>query len=315
MAKVLLFCDPGIDDSLAIMYGLLNPTIEIVGIVPGYGNVTQEQATDNVAFLLQLAGKKDIPIIAGAKGPLTGEFTPYYPEIHGQNGLGPIQPPDTIKGELLNFDEIFKLIERYENDLYIVDVGRSTSLAIAFILGGNIMRKVKAFYIMGGAFLVPGNVTSEAEANFHGDPIASNLVVEKAHNLSIFPLNVTNHAILTPQIVDYIIQFPNNPYHDLIKPIFNYYFNSYKKNVPGIQGTPLHDVIALSAIVNPSVVHYIRRRVTVDLFGKSRGRSVADFRPKPEKQQPDTLDRIAISLNYKIFMEDFMKVMTQGTTS
>jgi purine nucleosidase len=69
MKKVLLFSDPGIDDSLAIMYALLHPQIELVGIVTGYGNVSQKQATQNAGYLLQLAGREDIPIIEGAKGP------------------------------------------------------------------------------------------------------------------------------------------------------------------------------------------------------------------------------------------------------
>ncbi|WP_077617414.1 nucleoside hydrolase [Bacillus sinesaloumensis] len=312
--KVLFFGDPGIDDSLAIMYGLLNPNIDLVGIVPSYGNVEQEQAIQNVAYLLSLAGRTDIPIIAGAKGPLSGEIIPFYPEIHGEEGLGPIQPPDTLPvAELLNFDEIFKIIERYENELYIVDVGRSTSLAISFILGGDIMNKVKGYYIMGGAFLVPGNVTSTAEANFYGDPIAANYVVEHARNLSVFPLNVTSEALLTSDMVDTIIQQgTQNPYRSLIKPIFDYYYEAYKELVPGIEGTPLHDVVALSAIANPGIVQYARRRVQVELFGETKGESIADFRPKPEEQPTETLDRIALRFDYEKFSSDFMRVMTEG---
>lgn len=313
-AKVLFFGDPGIDDSIAIMYGLLNPAIEIVGIVPSYGNVTQEQAIQNVAYLLSLAGKTDIPIIAGAKGPLSGEATAYYPEIHGEEGLGPIQPPDTLtSAELLNFDEIFKIIEKYENELYIVDVGRSTSLAIAFILGDEVMNKVKGFYIMGGAFFVPGNVTAEAEANFYGDPIASNLVCERAQNLAIHPLNVTIQAILTSEIVDQIVsQGTNNPYRNLIRPIFDYYYEFYKKSMPGIQGTPLHDVVALSAIVNPSIMQYARRRVQIEMSGILKGVSVADFRANPDKEPVETLDRIALRFDYEKFITDFIQVMTNG---
>ncbi len=312
--KVLFFGDPGIDDSLAIMYGLLNPKLEIVGIVPSYGNVTQEQAIQNVGYLMSLADKTDIPIIAGATGPLSGEFIPFYPEIHGEEGLGPIQPPETLQTtELLNFDEIFTIIERYENEIYIVDVGRSTSLAIAFNLGGEIMEKVKGYYIMGGAFLVPGNVTPVAEANFYGDPIASNYVVEHAKNLSIFPLNITSEALLTPDMVDQIEKAgTKNPYRNLIRPIFEYYFEAYKKNEPGIQGTPLHDVVALSALVNPSIVQYARRRVEVETFGTTKGQSIADFRPKPEDEPVETLDRIALRFNYKKFRADFMQVMTLG---
>jgi purine nucleosidase len=187
------------------MYALHNPEIELVGIVTGFGNVTKVQATQNAAYLLQLAGKQDIPIIGGAQGPLSGELVPFYPEIHGPEGLGPIQPPENYKVNLLNFDEIFKIIELYQDELVIVSVGRLTDLAVGFILGGEQMKKVRAFYSMGGAFLVPGNVTALAEANFHGDPIAADLVMEKARNLTVLPLNVTNNAIITPEIVDYIV--------------------------------------------------------------------------------------------------------------
>lgn len=312
--KVLLFGDPGIDDSLAIMYGLLHPNIEIVGIVPGYGNVEQEQAVQNVAYLLSLAQKRDIPIIAGAKGPLSGEFTPYYPEIHGEEGLGPIRPPNTLPtAELLNFNEIFKIIETYENELFIVDVGRSTSLAIAFLLGGKLMNKVKGIYVMGGAFFVPGNVTAEAEANFYGDPIAANLICEHAQNLAIHPLNVTIQAILTSDMVDQIVLHgTQNPYRNLIRPIFDFYYEFYKKSNPGIKGTPLHDVVALCAIVNPSIVQYARRRVNIEMFGILKGVSVADFRANPEKEPPETLDRIALRLDYETFISDFIQVMTIG---
>ncbi len=313
MQKILLFGDPGIDDSLAIIYGLLHPNIDIVGIVTSYGNVDQKQTEQNAAYLLSLAGREDIPLISGAKYPLSGESVTFYPEIHGPEGLGPIRPPDNIVPNIVNFDEVFTIIEKYENELIIVDVGRSSSLAIAFILGGDIMNKVKAFYLMGGAFLVPGNVTAKAEANFHGDPIATNLVVERGRNVTIIPLNVTNDAIATPEVIDYISRNSDNPFAPLIEPIFDYYFEAYKKNVPGIKGAPLHDVVTLSAIVNPTMLEYTSRRVTIELFGKAKGESIADFRPKPDLEPFPTLDRIGMQLNYQLFMQDFVNIMTQST--
>ena len=87
--KSIIFGDPGIDDSFAIMYGLLHPEIEIVGIVTGYGNVEHIHAAHNAAYILQLANRQNIPVISGATKPLTEEITTYYPEIHGAEGLGP----------------------------------------------------------------------------------------------------------------------------------------------------------------------------------------------------------------------------------
>lgn len=310
--KVLLYCDPGIDDSLAIIYSLLNPEIELVAIVTSYGNVDQEQATQNVAYLLELAGRTDVILIGGAKTPLSGEFTPFYPEIHGEQGLGPIKPPPTIKGELLNFDTVFKVIEEYGEELIIVDVGRSTSLAISFNLAGEeTMNTVKGFFLMGGAFLTPGNVTAGAEANFYGDPIAAGIVMDKAKRGVLYPLNVTNEAIITPDMIDEITTGDNNPFQSIVKEIFDYYYEAYQKLVPGIEGSPLHDVMTLFALTTPQAFKYVEKAVTVGLDeGNLRGVSIADFRPKPD----DTGNKITIALevNYESFIDNFVKIMSDS---
>ncbi|WLR47412.1 nucleoside hydrolase [Halobacillus litoralis] len=312
MHNVLLFCDPGIDDSLAIMYALLNPKINVVGIVSGYGNVPQQQATQNVSYLLKLAGREDIPIIGGARSPLSGEVAVYYPEIHGEEGLGPIRPPETLQSEVVNFDEIFKIIDSYADNLVILDVGRSTSLAIAFLLGGREnLRKVKAIYSMGGAFLVPGNVTPVAEANFHGDGIAANLVLNKLNNIYITPLNVTNHAIITPETIQRITSQSFNAFTHLIKPIFDYYTAAYKKLDPSLSGSPLHDVFTVFALANPEQVRYIERQASVSInFDNTKGESIADFRPNSSEEPTENTDHIAISFNYEAFVKDFVTVMT-----
>ncbi|WP_078430066.1 nucleoside hydrolase [Alkalihalobacterium alkalinitrilicum] len=310
MKKILLFCDPGVDDSLAIMYALLNPRIEVVGIVSSYGNVKQEQATNNAAYLLQLAGREDIPLIGGAKGPLSGEITVYYPEIHGPEGLGPISPPETLVGELLNFDRVFEIIDEHQGALTIVEVGRATSLAIAFILGEEKMKNVEEFFIMGGAFLVPGNVTPVAEANFHGDPIAANLVLAKARNVTVVPLNVTNQSIITSEIIGMITRFSYNPFTPLIEPIFEFYADAYRELVPGITGAPLHDVVTLSALVNNDLLQYVTRTVTVEILNETRGQSVADFRPGWVAEPTTVLHRIGLELNYQMFINDFYDTMT-----
>jgi len=310
--KVLLFCDPGIDDSLAIIYGILSPKIELVGIVTSYGNVNQEQASQNVAYLLELANRNNVVLIGGAKGPLSGEFTPFYPEIHGEEGLGPIRPPATIKGELLNFDTIFKIIEEYGQELLIVDVGRSTSLALAFNLAGEeIMNSVKGYYLMGGAFLVPGNVTAGAEANFYGDQLAADIVTSKVKNGVVYPLNVTNDSIITPEIINNIVATENNPYQPLMKSIFDYYFEAYQNLVPGIKGSPLHDVLTLFAISTPEAFKYVERKIFIGTGENDlRGVSIADFRPKPDIKPGENKVAIAMEVDTKPFIEDFIQVMT-----
>lgn len=308
--KILLFCDPGIDDSLAIMYSILDPEIELVGIVTSYGNLTKNQATANAAYLLHLAGKTEIPIIPGASMPVQEGYLQIYPEIHGDNGIGPIQPPDNFQYHIYPFDMIRVIIEKYKDELIIVDTGRSTTLATVFNLYPEQIKTVNSFYIMGGAFFVPGNATALAEANFYGDPTSSNLVVKRAHNLTITPLNVTQHAVLSEEMVDYISKNMNNVYASLMEPIFEYYYEFYKKSTPGIQGAPIHDLLTIMVVKNPSIVDYIHYDATVIESTEAKGMSFIDIRPTSKKGKT----RIAVKLHYDEFIEDFKNVMLNGTT-
>jgi purine nucleosidase len=312
--NVLLFADPGVDDSFAIMYALLNPNINIVGIVSGYGNTPKEQSVRNTAYLVDLGGREDIPIIAGAAGPLSGEPVQFYPEIHGPEGLGPIRPPDSFQSvEVHDINKILEIINQYRGNLMIVNVGRLTEIALMFILyGDNALKDVTAFYIMGGAFLVPGNITAEAEANFYSDALAARIVMEKAHNVFLFPLNITNRAIITPEVVDTLAENSPTPFKSLLKPTFDYYFKAYQKNVPGIKGAPIHDVVPLMAITNPEIFRYVPRRVKVEEFGDAKGKSIADFRPKPNPEPPKTKDYIAMEADIPKFIKNFMDVFLKG---
>ncbi|UTE78317.1 nucleoside hydrolase [Rossellomorea sp. KS-H15a] len=308
MKNILLFADPGIDDSVAIMYALLNPDINILGIVSSYGNVEKKQATDNIAYLLKLAGRTDIPIIGGSNSPSSGKIPTYYPEIHGSDGLGPIRPPENFSGELTNFSKLYTIIKE-NKDVTIVDVGRNTSLATLFILGENIANDVKEFYIMGGAFFVPGNVTPSAEANFYGDPIASELVVKNLDNLYIAPLNVTNKAIVTLEHIKTIQEVNGNPLVQILDDVMTYYIDAYKKLIPGINGAPLHDVVTLSLMVNPDMGKTIRRDVEVLTTGLGQGTSIADFRVSSKPAEKNI--NIYLEIDYQMFIEDFINVMTR----
>ncbi|MFD2445670.1 nucleoside hydrolase [Bacillus sp. CGMCC 1.16607] len=309
--NILMFVDSGIDDSFALMYALLNPKLNVVGVVSGYGNITKEQSIGNTAYLLKLAGREDIPIIAGVAGPLSGETSTYYPEIHGEKGLGPIQPPPNFEGlDVFDINKIIEIVNKYKNHLIIVAVGRQTDLALPFIIyGKDALKDVLAFYIMGGAFLVPGNVTAEAEANIYADPIAADLVFEKAHNIFLHPLNITNKALLMPEDIDFLAQHTKSPFKELLKPAYDYYYKAYQNLVPGIKGAPLHDVVPLFALTNPGAVQYVPKRVRVELFGKSRGKTIADFRPKPDVVTEGQKDWIGMTIDLDKFKEDFMQII------
>lgn len=310
--KVLVFGDIGIDDTVALIYAHFNDEIEIVGVVADYGNVSRKKALANVHYIRRTFNiSEEIKVIGGAEMPMTGEAPEYFPEIHGEYGLGPITPPQVENNEIIeNLFDTIDIIDQYQEDLIIVNTGRLTSLASMFILYQNHMRKVKGFYLMGGAFWVPGNVTAVSEANFYGDPVAAHVVLKNAHNLTIIPLNVTSQAIATPQMVDYIAKVGNAK---IIKPLLDYYYHFYKKRNPNVQGSPLHDVLTLMALIHDDMLGYQTLPVHIvhTQNGMARGQSIADIRPfAMEETEKKKMHRIAFTLDYKKFYIDFMTIMT-----
>ncbi|KAF0818669.1 Inosine-uridine preferring nucleoside hydrolase [Bacillus sp. ZZV12-4809] len=319
--NVLLFSDFGIDDFVAVIFAFFSEDINIVGIVADYGNVSREDAVRNAAYLSELTGE-DPPIFSGAVLPLTGDVPVFYPDVHGVEGLGPIIPALENSNDMFeNFDEFKKLIEKFENDILIVNVGRLSSLAAAFILYPSLMNKVSDFYIMGGAFNAPGNVTPVAEANFYGDPYAANVVFANApKKIHVFPLDVTMSAIVTPALIDTLdayYQKVQNKVGLILKPMVDYYYNFYKQAYPGISGSPLHDLVTLWALLDGADVQY--QDVPVKIItakGEAFGQSIGDFRnflSKDKMKYP--IHRIAVQFNYSNFIRTFYEIMTNHKTA
>lgn len=310
---MLVFGDVGIDDTLALIYAHFNDDIEIVGVVADYGNVSRENAIANVHYTRRLFNiSEEIEVIAGAETPMTGETPTYFPAIHGEYGLGPIIPPTVFTNGIVNenFFSVIKVINEYEGELIIVNIGRLTSLASLFILYNDLMRKIKAYYIMGGAFWFPGNITAVSEANFHGDPIAADIVLTYAENVTIIPLNVTEQAIVTPEMVDYIDHMGKAK---IVKPMLDFYYDFYKKRNPSVMGSPMHDVLTLMATIHEDMFTF--QMLPVEIIkseeGIEKGQSIADIRPYVtlEKENKKKF-RIAFGLDYKKFYIDFMSKMT-----
>ncbi|MGN5027238.1 nucleoside hydrolase [Bacillus cereus group sp. MYBK101-2] len=306
--KVLLFTDLGIDDAFAILYTFFRNDIQLVGIVADYGNVSRENAIKNINYLKYISGRKEIPVFLGASVPLTGILVQYFPEVHGKVGLGPIIPPE-IPYPIYPMNDIYKIINSNLDDLTIINLGRLSSLATSFILNLEAMRNVKEYICMGGAFFYPGNVTAVAEANFYADPYAANLILQHAKNLTIIPLNVTQHAIVTPEMVQQIDAFHRNT-QDLagliIKPMLDCYYNFYSKSNPGIGGSPMHDFLTIWYLLNPDAVRLSKVPIKVipDL-GEGFGQSIADFRfvTNPGYKTHN----IAFQFNYERFKRDIME--------
>jgi purine nucleosidase len=315
MKNVLLFSDFGIDDFVAAIYALFSEEVNIVGIVADYGNISRLEALRNAAYLQEVTGVTNIPAFSGAELPLTGETPVYYPDVHGLEGLGPISLPEyEIKEEFFeNFDGIKEIIAKYEGDIIIVNLGRLSSLATAFILYPSYMSSVKDFYIMGGAFNVPGNVSPVAEANFFGDPYVANIIIRQApKQIHIFPLDVTMSAIVTPALIDQLDEYYRSIDSKpglLVKPMVDYYYEFYKKRDPDISGSPLHDVFTLWALTEGAAIKYQELPVNIQVDkGEGQGQSIGDFRKYVEKADYP-IHKVAVSFDYARFISSFYSSM------
>ncbi|WLR57642.1 nucleoside hydrolase [Mesobacillus subterraneus] len=310
---MLFFSDFGIDDNIAVIYAFFSKEIELVGVVADYGNVSKQDALRNAAYLQKLTGRPDVPAFAGAEMPLTGDRPEFVPEVHGTEGFGPIIPDIDGDYTLENFHGIQGIIEKNPDEIIIVNVGRLSSLAAAFILYPETMKKVKDFYIMGGAFNEPGNVTPVAEANFYGDPYAANIVLTQAKPpVKIIPLNVTSGAIVTPALInelDRYYQTIGSEVGKLVRPMFDYYYKFYKERNPDLTGAPLHDVLTLWALVKEShvVYHEIPVKIVVNK-GEAFGQSIGDFRNSIDKAEYPA-HKVAVNFSYTEFSKDFFTTM------
>ncbi len=279
MSTILLDCDTGIDDALAILVAALDPAIDLVGVGGTWGNVDVDQAVRNTHHLLTMVGRDDVPVARGAAGPLDGSTPTYSAHVHGADGAGnvgavdhvPVLAPETAVEQLIRLSHV------YAGELHVVAVGPLTNLALALRADPGVAQRVGHVTIMGGAALSPGNVTAAAEANIWHDPEAAAVVFEAPWELTMVGLDVTMRSILTEEHRARLAA--GGPVARHAAAILDHYFDFYT-SVTGRRCAGNHDALALAVaaglvrVTLSPVVH-----VEVDTsHGPSRGRTVADLR-------------------------------------
>lgn len=186
-------CDTGIDDSLALAYLMASPEIDLVGIGSVSGNIHAAQAAVNTLDLLDMGGRDDVPVAVGAHDFLTHPYDGGVPHIHGVNGVGNIELPHTGRRPTAESSAamLVRLAHEHPGELGVIAVGPLTNLALALQHDPSIAGKVRQVTVMGGAALVPGNLTPVAEANILNDPEAAAAVVAATWPVVLVPLDVT----------------------------------------------------------------------------------------------------------------------------
>lgn len=288
MIKILVDCDPGIDDSVALLYALHKKGVEVVGISTSVGNVTAKQGARNALNLLKLAGREgEIPVCIGAEKPLVGECEEFPDYIHGINGFGDVeleaskQPP--IVCDVCDF--LYEKACEFENELVLVTLGRLTNIANTLKKYPDFAKKIKRVVMMGGSIDGYGNVAPMVEANFGGDPEAADIAICADWHVTIVGLNVTTKTILTMND----IKMAKTYCREECKKILQFIEDEMQCYMKGVRlqnwmrnACPVHDPLAMMVAINPSLVTTQHRVTRIECGGTySRGMVVTDKREYP----------------------------------
>ena len=273
--KIILDCDPGHDDAVAITLAANSDKIDLLGITVVAGNQTLEKTQINARNVCQWLGV-DVPVYAGCGQPMVREKM-IAGDIHGETGLdGPAFPPLTKeleKEHAVNF--IIKTLMESDGDITMVTTGPMTNLAMAMRMEPAIIPKIKQIVLMGGAY-TNGNVTPAAEFNIIADADAAYVCFTSGRPITMMGLDVTRKVLCYPEIVDRMEKIGNKAsklFADLMR-----FFCKTQKEVFGWEGGPLHDPVTIAWLIDPSVVTLKPMHVDIDIRSvQSYGRTNCDF--------------------------------------
>ncbi|MBQ8622082.1 MAG: nucleoside hydrolase [Oscillospiraceae bacterium] len=286
--KMFIDCDPGVDDSIAILFALYRKDVEIVGISTSVGNVSAAQGAQNALRILKLAGfEGQIPVCAGAEKPLCGETEDFPAFIHGVNGTGDIELPASSQQpvDMDVSDFMYQKACEHEGELVLVTLGRMTNVANTLAKYPDYARKIKRVVAMGGTVYSHGNVSPVVEANIGGDPEAADITMLADWDLTLVGLDVTLKTHLKREDVDKLLRCCNPAKKDAVSFISDelwYYMNGSRVQNYTMEYSPLHDPLAMVVAVDPSVVTTRKMVTRVECGGTyCRGKIVVDLREQP----------------------------------
>lgn len=299
--SIILDCDPGHDDTVAIMLALGNDAIDLRGITTVAGNQTVEKTTRNALSVLMMCNREDVPVHMGADRPLVRDME-IAPSIHGESGLeldgfelpAPSREPDTGHAALYIIDEV---MASEPGTLTLVGTGAATNIALACRLEPRIIPRVREVVLMHGGVHI-GNWAPVAEFNTLIDPEAAHIVFEAEWPLTMVGLNLTHQALVTEEFERRVAE-GNTELSQFFVSLISFFRRTYKRE-QNFDNPPIHDPCTIAYLIDPSVVRTRKAPIHVELQGAlTTGMSVADIRlPAPDScrtQFATTLDHDGFS--------------------
>jgi purine nucleosidase len=317
---LILDVDTGVDDALAILYACASPEADLVAATCVMGNVSTAQVVRNTLAVLELVGRTDVEVAAGAERPLVRPHQ-QYSDVHGELGLGraDLPPPARSASERHAVRAILDVVAQRPGDVLLVATGPLTNVALALSEEPELPHLLRGFVLMGGAFGGRGNVTPAAEANVWVDPEAAQAVFRgfagaPEDKLPVcVGLDVTERVQMTTSHLDEICApAPASALAQMIRGAAEFYIEFYATYGRGrFEGAAIHDPLAIAVALDPSLVELSTTRVEVETEGTwTRGETVPDLygirrSPWPDGWALEDNARVALDVDAPAFTQRF----------
>ena len=276
MKPVLIDCDPGSDDALAILAALNSPDLDVVGLTTVGGNATIDDTTRNALAILEIGGRAEVPVWRGAGRPLVGEFRFGY-DYHGEAGVGiRLEAPATREQPEPAVDAIARTMLDRPGELTLIALGPLTNVAQALRREPKLADEVAEIIVMGGAVEAPGNVTGHAEFNIYNDPAAAEVVFDSGAQVTLVGLDVTEQVAVSREDEPWIKG--ESASASLARRLLAAWFALHPDRGP----YGLHDPLAVAAAVDPTLLSCRQGEVGVEVRqGDRLGKTTASYGPGP----------------------------------
>jgi purine nucleosidase len=279
--KLILDCDPGVDDAVALMLAFKSSEqIDLLAITTVAGNVGLDHTTRNACLLRQIATREDVPVYRGLDRPMLRPPV-LADDFHGPEGLGsyPVFEPKHGPEAQSGVDFIIEALRHHPaNTITLAITGPMTNIATAFQKAPDICAQVKEIVVMGGARCEGGNITASAEYNIYADPDAAAIVLASPCPIVVIGLDATHQVRGTPERIARIESL-DNLVAKLVADTL-YFSNTLPGNMEGAKGAPLHDPCVIAYLLAPALFTLRPCSIRVEtLSDLTRGHTAVEFRP------------------------------------
>ncbi|HHQ4454469.1 pyrimidine-specific ribonucleoside hydrolase RihA [Aeromonas hydrophila] len=273
---VILDCDPGHDDAIALILALASPELKVLAVTTSAGNQTPDKTLNNALRILTLLGRDDIPVAAGAPKPLARELI-IADNVHGESGLdGPKLPDPAFAPVAMTALELMaKCLRESPEPVTLVPTGPLTNIALLLAAHPELKSKIARIVLMGGA-AGPGNWTPAAEFNIYVDPEAADMVFKSGLPITMCGLDVTHEAQVMDEDIERVRAI-TNPVAQCVAGLLDFFMIYHRDPKWGFAGAPLHDPCTIAWLLAPALFHGVECRVDIETGGThTSGMTVVD---------------------------------------